>query len=198
MVTSCLNAFKYEDAVRLMVNRRATPALQVARAHLNLSRWTGALIGIAAVVRSGVGVMSFFAVGPLSGLAAYHLWDAFGSGPIVVEWVLAGLFVVAGIAATQEKSVRTYRRARIVGWFVVVDTVVYVASITVELVAALVWGADLWWKLLAVVMMANAALAAMGVVVIRKATSIHRIQRDLLRGHYVRKPRLPTGTGMVL
>jgi hypothetical protein len=141
--------------------------------------------------------MSFFAVGPLSGLAAYHLWDALGSGPIVVEWILAGLLIVAGIAATQEKSVRTYRRARIVGWFVVADTVAYVASITVELVAALVWGADLWWKLLAVVMMANAALAAMGVVVIRKATSVHRIQRDLLRGHYVRKPRL-TGTGMVL
>jgi hypothetical protein len=197
MVTPCLNAFKYEDAVQLMVDRRATPALQVARARLNLGRWTGVLIGTATVVRSGAGVMSFLAVGPLSGLAAYHLRDAWGSGPIVVEWILAGLLVVAGIAATREKSVRTYRRALIVGWFVVVDTAVYVASITVELVAALVWGADLWWKLLAVVMMANAALAAMGVVVIRKATLMHRIQRDLLRGHYVRKPRL-TSTGMAL
>ena len=121
-----------------------------------------------------------------------------GNGPIVVEWILAGLLVVAGIAATQERSVRTYRRARIIGWFVVVDTVAYVASVTVGLVAALVWGADLWWKLPAVVMMANAALAETGVVVIRKATSVHRIQRDLLRGHYVRKPRLTPGTDMVL
>jgi len=193
-----LNAFKYEVAVQLMVSGRATPALQVARAHLSLSRWTGALIGIAAVVRSAVGVLSFFAVGPLSGLAAYQLWSALGGGPIVVEWVIAGLLVVAGIAAAQEKSVRTYRRARIVGWFVVIDTVVYAASITVELVAALVWGADPWWKLLAVVVMANAAVAAIGVTVIRKATAIHRIQRDLLRGHYVRKPRVTTGSGMVL
>ena len=170
----------------------------MAHAQLKLSRWTSALIGFAAAVRSGVGVMSFFGIGPLFGLAAYHLWPAVGTGPIVVEWTLAGLLVVAGIAAAQEKSVRTYRRARIVGWFVVADTVVYIASLTVELVPALVWGADLWWHLLAVVMMANAAPAAMGVVVIRKATSTHRMHSDLLRGHYVRKPRLANGTADVM
>jgi hypothetical protein len=115
-----------------------------------------------------------------------------------VEWTLAGLLVVAGIAATQGKSVRTCRRARIVGWFVVADTVVYIASITVELVTALVWGADLWWRLLAVVVMANAALAAMGAVVIRKAVSTYRIHCDLLHGRYVRKPRLTNGTANVM
>jgi hypothetical protein len=197
MVASLLNAFKYRDVVQLMTDRRAAPALQVARAYLNLSRWTGALIGTAAVVRFGVGVMSFFATGPLSGLAAYHLGDAWGGGPMLVEWMLAGLLVVAGIAAARGRSARTCRRARIVGWFVIADTVVYVASIAFELFRALVWGADPWWMPLGVVMMANAALVAMGVVVIRKATSTHRIQRDLLRGHYVRKPRLTTGTDMV-
>lgn len=196
MFVPCLNAFKYRDVFPLMIDRRATPALQVARAYLNLSRWTGALIGTVGVVRLGVGVMSFFAIGPLSGLAAYPLWDAWGNGPILVEWILAGLLVVAGIAATRGRSARTCRRARIVGWFVIADTVVYVASIAAELFVALVWGADPWWMPLGVVMLANAALVAMSVMVIRKATSTRRIQRDLLRGHYVRKPRLTTGTDM--
>jgi hypothetical protein len=124
--------------VQLTIDRRATPTLQVAHAQLKLKRWTGALIGIAAAVRSGVGVLSFFGVGPLFGLAAYQLRGALRNGPIVVEWTLAGLLVVAGIAVTQEKSARTCRRARIIGWFVVADTVVYIASITVELVTALV------------------------------------------------------------
>jgi hypothetical protein len=46
--------------------------------------------------------------------------------------------------------------------------------------------------------MANAALAAMGVIVIRKATSTYRIRCDLLHGHYVRKPRLTNGTANVM
>lgn len=196
MVAPCLNVFKYGNVVQLMIDRRAAPALQVARAYLNLSRWTGALIGTAAAVRFGVGVMSFFAVGPLSGLIPYHLWDAWGRGPILIEWVLAALLVVAGVAATRGRTARTCRRARIVGWFVIADTVVYVASIAFELFAALVWGADPWWLPLGVVLMANLALVAIGVVVIRKATSTHRIERALLRGHYVRKPRLTTGTDM--
>ena len=197
MFGSYLNAFKYGDVVQLMNARPVTPTLQVARAYLNLSRWTGALIGTAAAVRIGVGFLSLFAVGPLSGLAVHRFWEAWGSGSILVEWVLAALLVVAGIAATRVRSARTCRRAQIVGWFVIADTVVYVYSIAVELFAALVWGAAPSWILLGVVMMAIAAPVAMSAVVIRKATSTHRTERELLRGHYVRKPRSTTGTGTV-
>jgi hypothetical protein len=105
-----LNAFKYRDAVQLMVNRRATPARQVARAQLSLRRWTGALIAIAAVVRSGVGVLSLFTIGPLSGLAAYPLWAVLGNGPIVVEWILAGLLVAAGSLRRKATSTRRIQR----------------------------------------------------------------------------------------
>lgn len=146
---------------------------------LSLRRWTGALIAIAAVMRAGVGLMSFFAIGPLSGLTAYSLWNAWGNGPIVMEWLVAGLLVAAGIiTATRVPSIRTYQLARATGWFVVADTIVYVGSITVVLVAELDAAENPWWKLLAAVMMANTALGAMGVVVIRKASSIHRSRRD--------------------
>jgi hypothetical protein len=175
----------------MVINQRATPARQVARARLSLGRWLGSLIGITAVARSGVAVMTFFVVGPLSGVVALPLWAVFGSGPIVVEWLLSGLLVVAGIiAAARVKSPWAHRRAQTAGWFIVIDTVVYIASIGVVLMAQSEDAQDPWSRFLAAVMIANAALIATAVVVIGKARSIPRIQHDLLRWHYVRKPRL--------
>ncbi len=175
----------------MTVRRRATPGHQLARAYLSLSGWTGALIGIAAVVRIGAGVMSFFTVGPLLGLAIYPLWDSFGGEPIVVEWLLAALLVVAGIAtAIRIRSDRIHRRALVVGWFLLIDTVLYVVPIAVVLVTELEVAEDLWWMAGAATVMANAALVAMSLAVIRKAIWIHRIRRRLLPGHYIRKPRL--------
>jgi hypothetical protein len=144
-----------------------------------------------AVARSGVAVTTFFLVGPLSGVVAVPLCAVLGSGPIVVEWLLSGLLLVAGIvAAARVKSPWVHRRAQTAGWFIVVDTVVYVASIAVVLVAESESAENPWWRFLAAVMIANAALIATAVVVIGKARSIPRIQHDLLRWHYVRKPRL--------
>jgi hypothetical protein len=175
----------------MTARRKATPGHQLTRTYLSLSRWTAALIGIAAVVRVGAGVMSFFTVGPLLGLAIHPLWDSFGGEPIVVEWLFAALLVIAGIAtAIRIRTNRIHRRALVVGWFMVIDTVLYVVPIVVVLVTELEVADDLWWMTGAAVVMANALLVAMGLAVIRKASWIHRIRRRLLPGHHIRKPRL--------
>jgi len=180
----------------MVTDQRAAPAQHVARARLSLGRWLGTLIGITAIARAAAVVMTFFMVGPLSGALAGLLWTVFGSGPMVVEWLLSGLLVVAGvIAAARVKSTWSHRGAQTAGWFIVVDTVVYIASLAVVLVAESERAEDLWWRFLASVMIANAALLTIAVVVIRKARSIPRIQHDQLRWHYVRKPRL-TRTGV--
>jgi hypothetical protein len=135
--------------------------------------------------------MSFLTVGPLLGLAIHPLWDAFGGEPIILEWLFAALLVAAGIAnAIRIRSNRIHRRALVVGWFLVIDTVLYVVPIVVMLVTELEVAHDLWWIAGAAVVMANAFLGAMGVVVIRKARWIHRNRRCLLGGRYIRKPRM--------
>lgn len=165
--------------------------MDVARIRRSLRGWTGALVGLVALARCGAGVLSFFALGPLTGLALYPLWEIWGTGPIVTDWLLAALFTAAGVtAATRMNSVWGYRRARIVGWFVVVDTVVYVASTGGVLIAEAGSHNDPWWKILAAILVANLALAGLGLKVIHQATSAYRIQRQLLRGNYIRKRRL--------
>lgn len=160
------------------------------RERRSLSRWTGTLVALVTLAR-GAGVpLTLFTLAPLSGLSAYPLWMILGDVPIVAEWLLAGVLVVAGIvAAATMKSIWGFRRARNVGWFVVVDTVVYAAPVGAVLAVEFGSRTEPWWQIGAAIVTVNATLAATAGKLIRKATSAYRTQRALLRWQYVRKDR---------
>ncbi|MEV4706085.1 hypothetical protein [Actinoplanes sp. NPDC049316] len=151
------------------------PARSV-RSGVALSRRVIIATVVAVVVRGLGWLFSLLIIGPVLGTVTFGLLNdgPLGTtGPPVAEGILALLSIAAAVAVAagvRRDEDRWFPRARVLGWVLVTDTVLYLGSV---IVALLMWGgwadlADLSWAV-ALLTVGNAPLIWLGASMIRAA-----------------------------